>query len=612
MKKLISIITLLSVLIMCVVPVVADDAMISVFYEDDLKVNFTMSLEEDTTYDLDGVNAISSNDPDTTISIIYKGENMATFAVSPTQIFTEYSTVDPDAMIISGNEKDALQGTPVTVSVFYSGKDYDNFIDGITGQIATVLIGETDANGDWAVEFVPAISGEYDIYAGTSYREVLMKTSYVMADRKSIIDTIKTADKETVKGIFADDLKLKGIVADLSVIGDVENTGRIGEILYGIREELENVDDVLKYLDLACLMSVMGAEKTFQTLENVLEELEDLDVVVNNLGIYEENKTDAIGNAVAKKLAKKLNNGISGFTSAFKEALILGGVEGCSTWADIAPFMELLNNSDYKNNVYDVSVAVVGNDYETIELLEKAVKSAVKTPGGSPGPGGSGGGGGSAGGGFGGSSGSSNTNTDNMFGIIPEKELEETNKDTKPEGKILFTDVEESHWAFDSIHYLYWQEVVSGDDKGKFNPDNNVTRAEIIKMLCNAFGVESVAKVSFEDVSPNDWFYGYAGAAYKAGLLQGYDGKMNPNDLLTREDMAVLVYRFAQYAGVEFDVSDVEFKDHNNISDYAKEAIAALNGAGYVNGMGDGNYSPKGNSTRAQVATIIYRFITRK
>ena len=116
---------------------------------------------------------------------------------------------------------------------------------------------------------------------------------------------------------------------------------------------------------------------------------------------------------------------------------------------------------------------------------------------------------------------------------------------------------------------------------------------------------------SFSDVASTDWFYGYAGAAHKSGLLKGSDGKMNPNDLLTREDMAVLVYRFAQYAGVEFAPSDVKFADFANISSYAAEAVGALNTAGFVNGMGDGTFAPKGNSTRAQVATILYRFITR-
>ena len=594
-------------LLVCAMPVMASDATISVYYQDDLKVNFTMALDESSTYSLDGVNAISSNDSDTTISIVYNGNNMGTFSVSAKEIDTNYSIDDPDVLVISGTEDGALPGTEVTVSVFYSGKDYSNAVDGQVGQLASILIGTTDADGYWEVEFVANESAQYDIYAGASHREVLMKTVYVMEDRNSIIESIKTADKETLKSIFSNEAILKGIIADMSVIEGVGNTGNIGEILYGIREELTNPDDILGYLNLACAMHVLKGKASASSMETVIRRLEELAVSLDNYVVYDENATADISAAMAKRLADATDNGIEDFNKAFTEALILGGVEGSATWADVAPFMELLNNSKYTSNVYDVSVAVVGNYYATIEDLEKAVANAAKTTKPSGGSGGGGGGGGGS------VSTPANKDTDDKFGIISENELEELKEPAKEEvvEKVLFTDVAESHWAFDGIHYLYWQEIVSGDNTGKFNPDNNVTRAEMIKMLCNTFGLEPVNKASFEDVNSSDWFYGYAGAAFTAGLVKGSDGKLNPNQLLTREDMAVLVYRFAQYAGVEFATSDVKFKDSASISAYATDAVNALNTAGLVNGMGDGSYSPKGTSTRAQVATILYRYLTR-
>jgi len=607
MKKLISVLTLLAMLTMCIMPVSANDASISVYYEGDLKVNFTMALDESSTYSLDGVNAVSSNDSGATISIIYNGNNMGTFSVSAREIYAEYSVEDPDVLVISGTEDGALPGTEVTVSVFYSGKDYSNAIDGQIGQLASILVGTTDAEGNWEVEFVANESAQYDIYAGASHREVLMKTVYVMEDRSTVIENIKNGDKATLKSVFGNTATLKGIIADMSILEGIEDTGSVGEILYGIREELTDKEDTLLYLNLACSMAVLKAKASASSMETVIGRLEEHAYALDNYSVYDENKTADISAAMAKRLANATDNGIEGFNKAFTDAIILGGVEGSTTWADIAPFMELLNNPKYAENVYDVSVAVVGNCYETIADLEKAIKSAVKTSGGS---GGSGGGGGGGGGSY---KPSANTDTDNKFGIITETELEEVTQPEKEETveKVVFTDVAESHWAFDGIHYLYWQEIVSGDDKGQFNPDNNVTRAEMIKMLCNTFGIEPVNKASFDDVASTDWFYGYAGAAYAAGLVMGSDGKLNPNDLLTREDMAVLVYRFAQHSGVEFETSDVKFKDSASIADYAKDAINALNTAGFVNGMGDGTYSPKGTSTRAQVATILYRYLTR-
>ncbi|MBR5518710.1 MAG: S-layer homology domain-containing protein [Clostridia bacterium] len=605
MKKLISLLTLLAMLTMCIVPVSASDASISVYYEGDLKVNFTMALDESSTYSLDGVNAVSSNDSEATISIVYNGNNMGTFSVSAKEIYANYSVEDPDVLIISGTEDGALPGTEVTVSVFYSGKDYSNTIDGQIGQLASILVGTTDVDGYWEVEFVANESAQYDIYAGASHREALMKTVYVMEDRSSVIESIKTGDKATLKSIFGNAATLNGIIADMSILEGIEDTGSVGEILYGIREELTDKEDTLLYLNLACSMAVLKAKASASSMETVIGRLEEHAYALDNYSVYDENKTADISAAMAKRLANATDNGIEGFNKAFTDAVILGGVEGSATWADVAPFMELLNNATYAGNVYDVSVAVVGNSYATIEDLEKAVKKATTSSKPS---------GGSGGGGGGGASGvTTNKDTDDKFGIISGSELEEVTQPEKEEvaEKVLFTDVAESHWAFDGIHYLYWQEIVSGDDKGQFNPDNNVTRAEMIKMLCNTFGIEPANKASFDDVASTDWFYGYAGAAFKAGLVKGSDGKLNPNDLLTREDMAVLVYRFAQYAGVEFATSDVKFKDFDSISAYATDAVNALNTAGLVNGMGDGSYSPKGTSTRAQVATILYRYLTR-
>ena len=296
-----------------------------------------------------------------------------------------------------------------------------------------------------------------------------------------------------------------------------------------------------------------------------------------------------------------MDGGVSGLADAFTDALILGGVEGSSVWADVAPFMELLNNADYQNNVYQVSVAVVKNAYDTIDDLNRAVAAAVNAQGGS-GTGSGGTGSSGTGGGTGGG----------IFGAVSQQELSALAPE-QPEGtgeRLLFRDVPEGHWAFDSVHYLYWQEIVSGDDNGFFEPDRQVTRAEMLKMLCNAFGLAEENRASFSDVPATAWYYGYAGAAAAAGLVNGYDGNLSPDAYLTREDMAVLVYRFAAYAGVELAAASPSFTDAAEISDYALDAVGALSGAGLISGMGDGTFAPQAGSTRAQVAAILYRFIT--
>ena len=92
-----------------------------------------------------------------------------------------------------------------------------------------------------------------------------------------MIETIETAGKSEVAAVFGDEATLKGIVADLTGLEALADTGRIGEILYGIRTELADSSDVLQYLDLACAMAVLEQARTAQSLEDVLAELEKLD-----------------------------------------------------------------------------------------------------------------------------------------------------------------------------------------------------------------------------------------------------------------------------------------------------------------------------------------------
>lgn len=511
-------------------------------------------------------------------------------------ISAEYSLDDADVMVISGTEINVQAGTEITVTVFYEGKNYDGLSSGLPGQIAAVLTAYTDTNGNWRADFEPAESAYYDIYAGASYRDYVVKTHvYAMKDRRNVIDTIINSDKSSVEEVFGDEATLKGVVSDISKTESVTDTSYIGTILYGIREEISDKTEILKYLDIACSMAVLNSIKTAQSLDAVISELEKIGYTIDNLNVYEENATENIKTAIAKRMANSVDGGMDFFNSAFTDALILGGVEASNAWVDIAPFMELLNNPIYTSNVYKVSAAVVKKSYSTIADLNKAISDAVSSGTG----GGAGGGGAVSGSGF--------STTDSLFGAVSDTAVD---TDVKTDERQLMRDVDESHWAFDSIHYLYWQDIVSGDDKGFFYPDNNITRAEMLKILCRAFNITEVNKESFDDVSSSDWYYGYAGAAKTAGLAEGYAGKLNPGGYLTREDMAVLIYRFALYKGMEFESAVPEFTDSEYIPDYAKEAVGALSKSGVINGMGDGRFAPGANSTRAEVSAMIYRLIT--
>lgn len=172
-----------------------------------------------------------------------------------------------------------------------------------------------------------------------------------------------------------------------------------------------------------------------------------------------------------------------------------------------------------------------------------------------------------------------------------------------------FTDLKGFEWANDAISYLSKENVISGKAEGIFDPDSPTTRAEFIKMVTLAFGIgEAEYNGTFKDVSADDWFAPYVAAAYKAGIATGTeDGKFLPDEKITRQDMAVLLFR-----ANEMDPSDNEkdvFYDSENISDYAKSAVFALYEKGIVSGDGDGTFAPLRNAIRAEAAQMIYNMI---
>jgi len=138
----------------------------------------------------------------------------------------------------------------------------------------------------------------------------------------------------------------------------------------------------------------------------------------------------------------------------------------------------------------------------------------------------------------------------------------------------------------------------------------------IVTMLYRLEGSPKVEGMStFRDVNPNAYFADAIKWAAKNKIVEGYDGKFAPNDAITREQMATILYRYCKYKG--YDVSakgDLSvFTDAAQISDYAKDAMAWAVGIGLYNGRGDGTIvAPQDNATRAEVAAILMRFMERK
>ena len=172
---------------------------------------------------------------------------------------------------------------------------------------------------------------------------------------------------------------------------------------------------------------------------------------------------------------------------------------------------------------------------------------------------------------------------------------------------VRFSDV--SGWYSEYVNYLAARGIINGGN-GKFNPNADITRAQFATILANLSGADltSFTTSSFSDIKTTSWYFGAAQWAFMAGVSEGTDGKFNPNAKITRQDMAVMISRYAEkIAGYTLPQTNngVEFADSIIIADYAKTAVMSMKQANIIAGNADGNFAPKDYATRAQAAKMF-------
>ena len=181
--------------------------------------------------------------------------------------------------------------------------------------------------------------------------------------------------------------------------------------------------------------------------------------------------------------------------------------------------------------------------------------------------------------------------------------------------KADFADVAADAWYADAVQYVYENGMMSGTSETAFSPDVTTTRGMIVTILYRLEGSPDLSNENlgypYADVDANAY---YADAVYWArqnGIVSGMSAEQfAPNDAITREQMAAILYRYAQFKG--YDVSakaDLSvYTDAAQVSTYATDAMAWANGAQLIAGTSQATLTPAGNATRAQVATVLMRF----
>ena len=170
---------------------------------------------------------------------------------------------------------------------------------------------------------------------------------------------------------------------------------------------------------------------------------------------------------------------------------------------------------------------------------------------------------------------------------------------------LSFYDIQ-GHWAERAICAMAEAGIVNGYADGGFHPEAFVTRAEFVKMLVEMLDVSSPGGQRFADVAPGAWFYPYVYAAADCGLVKGVaDDRFAPDVHITRENVAVILHRVLTGRDTPLTESK-DFADADQISGYAKDAVAQLAGVGIIEGA-DGYFLPQGDLSRAEAATLLYR-----
>ena len=172
---------------------------------------------------------------------------------------------------------------------------------------------------------------------------------------------------------------------------------------------------------------------------------------------------------------------------------------------------------------------------------------------------------------------------------------------------VTYSDVAETAWYYDAVKYVTENGLMNGVGNDRFAPNSNLTRAMFAQILYNKEGKPAAGASTFSDVAAGQWYTDAISWAAANGVVNGIGNNMfGPNNNITREQLAVMLYRYAGSPAVSGSVTG--FNDASQISSYATTAMAWATTNGVMNGKGDGRLDPKGLATRAEVAQMMQNY----
>lgn len=503
-----------------------------------------------------------------------------------------------------------------TVIVTKSGESLDN------ENIIAVKQAFADENGKAIFNFsMPetlegGVNGKYDLHIKSGDEDVYIESMYyaLPVDRANVIDGLKNSTD--IKAIIEDEsneeaLRTLGIYLD--IYNDLkdedsqnENT-ELTDYVCGAFVDSRTAD--MSDAEVIDLFNETLVIKAVNTLDESVEVIEKMGFSFEN--IKYKNAEDAVKNFVCDYIYEnKPYTSFDNVQGAYKVANMLyvinntrfdtmdSKIEGYAQGLEITEdsiYVKYINSSNKTAINKDIVTALKKKNAVTVQELLTVIDTATKD---NQGKGNSGGGG--------------DRDIDSDTIDTPSNPLA-----TLPvinNGNRAFDDIDDVSWAKAAILAMSEKGIISGDGKGKFNPNASVKREEFVKMLVVAADMHNAnAKCAFDDVNDGAWYSSYVASAFNNNMVYGTSKTgFGVGSDITRQDMAVMCYRAAKNANKLGKVREsVQFADESNISEYAKEAVTALYEAGAINGIGDDFFDPAGTATRAQAAVIIYNLFVK-
>lgn len=177
-----------------------------------------------------------------------------------------------------------------------------------------------------------------------------------------------------------------------------------------------------------------------------------------------------------------------------------------------------------------------------------------------------------------------------------------------------FTDVSASQWFYNPVSFVYWNGLMGGVSASQFAPNATTTRAMVVTILYRMAGSPTVYGTNrFVDVPANTWYSDAVTWAARLGIVEGRTASsFDPNAAVSRQELAAMLYRYARARGYSTsiweDTNILSYVDAGSVSEYAFTPLQWACGSGVITGLDGGRLDPQGSATRAQLATMLYRF----